>query len=146
VEDYTKDDVVTALLKIPNKSRHRVFVDQRSYLVGLLAYRFIMTEHGIANLVGFKRDKVYHNKKLALQFHNDKSYMQNVYVYAQMFPFDFSLVDTSPTNVRRSTRVELDLDKKFYNKLKAIGNIKGHSDIRMTIKFFLEKSIKIWEE
>jgi hypothetical protein len=146
MEEYTKDDVVEALLKIPNKSRHRALVDQRSYLVGILAYRFLMTEHAIANIIGFKRDKVNHNKRLALQFHKDKSYMQNVYVYAQIFPFDFSLVDTSPANTRRSKRIELDLDNKFYNKLKAIGNIKGHSDIRVTIKFFLEKSIKIWEE
>ena len=146
MEEYTKEDVVEALLKIPNKSRHRVLVDQRSYLVGLLAYRFLMTEHAIANIIGFKRDKVYHNKKLALQFHNDKSYMQNIYVYAQMFPFDFSLVDTSPTNTRRSTRVELDLERKVFVKLKAIGAIMGHKDVRTTIKLFIEKGLKLWEE
>jgi hypothetical protein len=146
MEEYTKDDVLQALLKIPNKSRHRGLVDQRSYLVAVLAYRFLLTEHTIANLTGFKRDKVNYNKKLALQLYADKSYMQNVYVYAQMFPFDFSVIEPNETGSHRSKRIELDLDRKFYNKLKAIGNIKGHSDIRVTIKFFLEKSIKIWEE
>ena len=146
MEEYTKDDVLQALLKIPNNSRHRVLVDQRSYLVAILAYRFLLTENTIAGLTGFKRDKVNYNKKLALQLYNDKSYMQNVYVYAQMFPFDFSVIEPNETGSHRSKRIELDLDRKFYNKLKAIGNIKGHSDIRVTIKFFLEKSIKIWDE
>jgi hypothetical protein len=146
MEEFTKEDVVEALLKIPNKSRHRVLVDQRSYLVAILAYRFLLTENTIAGLTGFKRDKVNYNKKLALQLHADKSYHQNVYVYAQMFPFDFSLVDTSPTNTRRSTRVELDLDRKVYRKLKAIGAIMNHKDVRTTIKLFIEKGLKLWEE
>ena len=63
-----------------------------------------------------------------------------------MFPFDFSIIEPNEIGSNRSKRIELDLDRKFYNKLKAIGNIKGHSDLRVTIKFFLEKSIKIWEE
>lgn len=146
MEEYTKDDVLQALLKIPGNTRHRVLVDQRSYLIAILAYRYLLTEHTIAGLTGFRRDKVNYNKKLALQLHADKSYMQNVYVYAQMFPFDFSVIEPNEIGSHRSKRIELDLDRKFYNKLKAIGNIKGHSDIRVTIKFFLEKSIKIWEE
>ena len=145
MEEYTKDDVLQALLKIPGKTRHRVLVDQRSYLIAILAYRFMMTEHQIADATGFKRDKVNYNKKLAIQFHKDKLYMQNVYVYAQIFPFDFSVIE--PVSVsNRLKRVELDLDKKFYNKLKAAGAILGHKDIRITIKLFLEKSLKLWEE
>jgi hypothetical protein len=144
MEDYTKDDVITALSKILMNSRQRVLVDQRSYLMGLLAFRFMMTEHAIAKATGIKRDKVNYNKKLVLQFCKDKSYIQNVYVYAQMFPFDFNVIDSSRPN--RLKRVELDLDQKFFNKLKATGSILGHDDIRITIKFLLEKSMKLWEE
>ena len=145
MEDYTKEDVLDALLKIAGNTRLRVLVDQRSYLIGILAYRFMLTEHQIAGLTGFKRDKVNYNKKLAIQFHKDKLYMQNVYVYAQIFPFDFSVIE--PVSVsNRLKRVELDLDKKFYNKLKAAGAILGHKDIRITIKLFLEKSLKLWDE
>jgi len=145
MEDYTKDDVINALIQIPVNSRKRVLVDQRSYLMGLLVYRFMMTEHAIANIVGIKRDKVHYNKKLALQLCTDKSYMQNVYVYAQMFPFDFSVIEAT-SSVHRLKTVELVLDKKFFNKLKATGSILGHDDIRTTIKFLLEKSMKLWEE
>ncbi len=145
MEDYTKEEVLAALNKIPPNLRLRNLVDQRSYLIGILAYRFMMTEHQIAEITGFKRDKVNYNKKLALQLHKDKSYMQNVYVYAVSFPFDFSVIEPVSI-VNRAKRVELDLDKKFYNKLKAAGAILGHKDVRITIKLFLEKSLKLWEE
>jgi hypothetical protein len=62
-----------------------------------------------------------------------------------MFPFDFGTVNDH-VKVGRAVRVELDLDRRFYNKLKAAGSILGHRDIRVTIKLFLEKSLKLWEE
>lgn len=145
MEDYSKDDVLDALLAIDTKTRTRVLVDQRSYLIGILAYRFMMTEYDIADAVKIKRHTVNYNKKLAIQFYNDKLYKQNVYVYAQLFPFDFAVIE--PVSVaNRSKKVVLDLDKKFYNKLKAAGSILGHKDVRVTIKLFLEKSLKLWDE
>jgi hypothetical protein len=145
MEEYSKEDVLTALSSLPKKSRKRVLVDQRSYLIGILAYRFMMSEHVIAKATGVNRYTVNYNKKLALEFHNNKIYMQNVYVYSVMFPFDFGTIEpVSPVN--RSIRVEFDIDKKVYNKLKAAGSILGHKDIRVTIQLFLEKSLKLWEE
>ena len=144
MEDYGKDDVIKALLELKSNSREQKLVDQRSYLIGILIYRFMMTEHAVAAVSGYKRHTVNHNKRLPVQFINDKSYMQNVYVYAQLFPFDFNGIETSKT--KRLKRIELDVDQKFYNKLKAIGSILGHDDIRTTIKFFLQKSLKLWEE
>jgi hypothetical protein len=94
--------------------------------------------------LGLKRDKINYNKKLALQFCNDKSYKENTYVIAQLFPFDFDVIETSRPH--RLKRIELDVDQKLYNKLKAIGSILGHSDVRTTVKLFLEKSVKLWEE
>ena len=70
--------------------------------------------------------------------------MQNIYVYSQSYPFDFNTVNVTKSN--RNVAVELILDKKFYNKLKATGEILGNKDIRTTIKFLLEKSMKVWEE
>jgi hypothetical protein len=145
MEDYTKEDVIEALVALDFKSRKRYLVDQRSYLIGILAYKFMMTEHQIATAVGIKRDMVNYNKRLAIQFQNDKAYNKNVYVYAQMFPFDFNSVEKY-VRTGRAVRVELDLERKFYNKLKAAGSILGHKDIRTTIKLFLEKSLKLWEE
>lgn len=146
MEDYTKEDVLKALLSLDLKTRSRVLVDQKSYLIGLLAYKFMMTEHQIAKLTNVKRHTVNYNKKLAVQFCNDKMYKGNVYVYSVMFPFDFSVVELNAASSHRAKRVELDLEKKLYNKLKTAGNILGHHDIRVTIKLFLEKSLKLWEK
>jgi hypothetical protein len=144
MENYTEEDVINALSKIKKNSRERALVDQRSYLIGLLKYRFMMPEHSIANVTGYKRSTVHHNKTIAVQFCKDKSYVQNVYVYAQMFPFDFSVVDTVRT--KRKVKVKLDILHSTYTKLKTIGSILGHDDIRVTINFLLEKNIKLWEE
>jgi hypothetical protein len=144
MEDYTLEDVINALVQIPPKSRKRSLVDQRSYLIAVLAYKFFMSENQIARVSHYKRDRVHYNKKLALQFYNDRSYKENVYVQAVMFPFDLSEVET--IRPHRSKRIELDIDSKFYRKLRAAGAILGHKDVRTTIKLFLEKSLKLWEE
>lgn len=145
MEEYTKEDILQSLSKITDKSRTRVFVDQRSYLIGILAYRFMMSEHAITTLTSIKRPSVNYNKKLALDFCKDNSYIKNVYVYAQMFPFDFSIIEKESKS-DRSIRVELDIDKKLFNKIKAAGSILGHNDVRTTVKLFLEKSLKLWDE
>jgi hypothetical protein len=103
-----------------------------------------MSEHAIAKAVNYKRDKVHYKKKIALHFYSDKSYKENVYVYSVMFPFELDKTEVS--RMHRSQRVELDLDAKFYKKLKAVGAILGHKDIRVTIKLFLEKSLTLWEK
>ena len=144
MEDYTAEEVLQTLKLIDFKSRKRVLVDQRSYLIAILAFKFGMTEHTIAKAVNCKRDKVHYNKKIALQFHADKSYKDNIYVYSVMFPYELDIVEVA--RVHRSQRIELDLDPKLYKKLRAARAILGHKDIRTTIKLFLEKSLILWEK
>ena len=146
MEDYTKDDVIASLGQLPGHLRTRSLVDQRSYLIGILAYRFGMSEPQIADILGFKRSKVNYNKKIVMQFYSDKMFQANVYVYAQMYPFDFSVIETVQ-QVQRNKRVQIDISRNMYNKIKAAGSIYGHKDIRITIKFLLDKSIRmLWEE
>jgi hypothetical protein len=142
--EYSQKEVLHALSQLNKKSRKRVLVDQRSYLLAILAYKFKLTEHKIADLTGYKRYTVNYNKKIAVQFHNNKDYISNVYVYAQRFPFDFNLIDSPKP--QRDIKVELIINRKMYNKLKASGIILGHKDVRTTIKLLLEKSLKVWEE
>ena len=146
MEDYTKDDVIASLGQLNSHLRTRSLVDQRSYLIGILAYRFGMSEPQIADILGFKRSKINYNKKIVMQFYSDKMFQANVYVYAQMYPFDFSVIETVQ-QVQRNKRVQIDISRNMYNKLKAAGSIYGHKDIRITIKFLLDKSIRmLWEE
>jgi hypothetical protein len=145
MEDYTKEDVLKALSSLDKKSRKRVLVDQRSYLIAILAYRFMMSEHQIANTTGIKRCNINHNKTIALDFYKDPMYKNNVYVYSVSFPFDFSVIEKNKA-VSKIRSIHVDLDIKVVNKLKAAGSILGHEDIRETIKLFIEKSLKLWEE
>jgi hypothetical protein len=146
MEDYNKEDVIASLKQLPQHLRTRSLVDQRSYLIGILAYRFGMSEPQIADILGFKRSKINYNKKIVMQFYGDKMFQANVYVYAQMYPFDFSVIETVQ-QVQRNKRVQIDISRNMYNKLKAAGSIYGHKDIRITIKFLLDKSIRmLWEE
>jgi hypothetical protein len=144
MNDYKVEEVLDALNALDFKSRKRVLVDQTSYLIAILAFKFAMSEHAIAKAVNCKRDKVHYNKKIALQFHADKSYKENIYVYSVMFPFELDIVEVA--RVHRSQRIELDLDPKLYKKLRAVKAILGHKDIRTTIKLFLEKSLILWEK
>jgi len=145
MEDYTKEDVLRALSLLDKKTRKRVLVDQRSYLIAILAYKFMMTEHQIANTTGIKRFTVNYNKGIALDFYKDKMYQDNVFIYSASFPFDFDTVEKyKPSDKKRN--IQICLDKKFIKKLKAAGSMLGHTDVRVTIKFFLEKSLKLWEE
>jgi len=118
MNDYKVEEVLDALNALDFKSRKRVLVDQRSYLIAILAFKFAMSEHAIAKAVNCKRDKVHYNKKIALQFHADKSYKENIYVYSVMFPFELDIVEVA--RVHRSQRIELDLDPKLYKKLRAV--------------------------
>lgn len=146
MDDYNKEDVIVSLKQLPQHLRTRSLVDQRSYLIGILAYRFGMSEPQIAEILGFKRCKINYNKKIAVQFHSDKTFQSNVYVYAQMYPFDFSVIE-SVQQVQRNKRVQIDISRNMYNRIKAAGSIYGHKDIRITIKYLLDKSMKmLWEE
>lgn len=142
--EYSENEVLHSLSRLDKKSRKRALVDQRSYLIAILAYKFKLSEHKIARRTGYKRDTVNYNKKIAVQFYDNKEYQSNIYVYAQQFPFDFSTIDSPKSH--RDVKVELVIDQKTYNKLKASGVILGHKDVRTTIKLLIEKSLKIWEE
>jgi hypothetical protein len=143
MENYTKTDVINALLSIDGSSRKRPLVDQRSYLIGILAYKFNMTEHAIAKATGFKREKVHYNKKLSVQFCNDTLYKENIYVYAQLFPYSFNKMMSQS---KRNEKVILTLEPSRHAKLKAAGAILGHSNIAITINLFIDKALQLWEK
>jgi hypothetical protein len=144
MEDYTKEDVIEALVALDFKSRKRYLVDQRSYLIGILCHKFNLSEHTVDKLTGVKRSRVTYAKRLPIQFKDDKLYQQNVYVYAQMFPFNFDTVNDKKPH--RKHTVILHFDDNFVKKLKTVRDIHGHDDIRTTIKYMLDKYIKLWEE
>ena len=144
MEDYTKEEVLKELSSLDQKSRKRNLVDQRSYLIGILYQKFGLPEHTIAKLTGLKREKVNYNRRLPVQFKDDTAYKKNVYVYAQLFPFDFSKTYTIKSN--RQKTIQITVDDKLFKKLTLVRDLFGHKDVRNTVAHLLEKSMKLWAE
>ena len=144
MNDYKVEEVLDALNALDFKSRKRVLVDQRSYLIGVLAQKFEMSEHTIARMTGLKRTRVNYSKRLPIQFKDDEIYQKNVYVLSQLFPHNFGKVYS--VRAHRQHTVILSVDDKLGKKLLKIRNLMGHDDIRVTITHLLTKSIKLWEE
>ena len=144
MENYDKDDVLKALNSIQKNSRKRELVDQRSYLIGVLYQKFNMTEQSISDAIGMKRCTVNYAKRLPVQFKDDLLYRQNIYVYEQMFPFNFEKYYV--TKAKRNSTVILSIDDKLNRKLIKIKKLLDHDDIRTTIKHLLDKSLKLWEK
>jgi hypothetical protein len=116
MEDYTKEDVLKELSSLDQSTRKRNLVDQRSYLIGILYQKFGLPEHTIAKLTGLKREKVNYNRRLPIQFKDDAAYKKNVYVYAQLFPFDFSKSYAIKSQRQRTIQivVEVENEKKAW--------------------------------
>ena len=74
MKKYNKDDVINELLKLANKQRLQVVVDQRSYLIAILIYKFSMTEQSVADATGLSRIRVHYNKKFAINFYEHVSF------------------------------------------------------------------------
>ena len=146
MNNYTKEDVIAELLKLPLNSKKRILVDKRSYLVGLLAFGFKMSEHTIAKEIGIKRSKINYSKRVVLDLHTDKIYQTNVKVYLDQFPFDFSVIKSKKLSNRSTRRIILDVDERLFKKLKTLRELHKHKDIRETSMFLLEKIMKLWEE
>lgn len=147
MENYTKEEIIQELLSLNLTKRNRDLVDKRSYLIALLAFKFYMSEHAIAKILNIKREKIHYNKKLARSLIGDDIYNFNVSEYLIKYPFDFGAptVRKIYSNKNITHRVNLSIDDKLYKKLKAAGDILNHSDIRITIKLLLEKSLTIWQ-
>ena len=144
MDGYTKDDAIQALKNVFHEPRTRVFVDQRSYLIGILYQKFGLPEHTIAKLTGLKREKVNYNRRLPVQFKDDAAYKENVYVYAQLFPFDFS--KSYAIKSQRQKTIQITVDDKLFKKLTLVRDLFGHKDVRTTVAHLLEKSMKLWAE
>jgi hypothetical protein len=144
MEDYTKEEVIKELSSLDQKTRKRNVVDQRSYLIGILHQKFGLSEHAIAKLTGLKREKVNYNRRLPVQFKDDVAYKKNVYVYAQLFPFDFS--KSYAIKSQRQRTIQVVVDDKLFKKLTLVRDLFGHKDVRTTIAHLLEKSMKLWAE
>ena len=141
--EYQVEEVIEKLKTIDYKTRKRVTVDKRTYLIGLMYYKFSYAEHAIADLTGLKRCNIQYGKNMPIQFINDPDYIENTKELSELFPFDFT--KGYITNIKRNTTVKVVFDNKTMKKLEKCKQLLGHVDIRSTIKHFINKSLSIWD-
>ena len=149
MKKYNKDDVINELIKLVDKPKLQLIVDQRSYLIAILIYNFFMTEQSVANATGLSRDRVHYNKKLAINFYDHVNFQKHTEKYQKLFPFNFSLVAdklTEKAKTKRNHEVRIFLDDITFAKLKDVGAILGHLEITATMKLFIEKGLILWEK
>lgn len=146
---YNVADVLKELKKITCKSRQRKLVDQRSYLIGLLYYRFKLTEENIASLTTINRNKVHYNKRLPVTYKTNFDYIKHTQTLIEKYPYDFP--ESKKRKIRKVNKnvcISVRFSAQQKEKLKKIQKILTHSDITITIRYLIRDSLKneIWEK
>lgn len=77
-KNYKLKDIIEEFKKLNIPSRKRELVDQRSYLLGLMYFKFKLTEEQIASKVNIKRAKVQYNKHLPAKYSGQPDYSYNI--------------------------------------------------------------------
>jgi hypothetical protein len=147
--NYTIADVLKELKKITCKSRKRELVDQRSYLIGLLYYRFKLTEEDIASLTTINRNKVHYNKKLPVTYKTNFDYIKHTQTLIEKYPYDFP--ESKKRKIRKVNKnacISIRFSAQQKEKLKKIQKILTHTDITITVRHLIRNSLKnkLWEE
>ena len=96
MEEYTAQDVINTLKElIPKyKTRKRLYIDKRNYLICILYYKFLYTEKMIVNVFSstkniIDRSTVCHGKKQPTNMirFNDSQFLENISILYKQFPF-----------------------------------------------------------
>ncbi len=145
---YTADEVITYFkdnigLK---KTRKRVYVDKRNYIIGLLYYHFRYSEIVLEGMFGIDRSTVNYGKQMphSLFKNNDPDFIKNTSELVALFPYDFPK-NEGHNAACREYMVRISLDKDTYHKLLKYSKLKDMYINRAT-KELLTKAIKLWEE
>ena len=77
-KNYKLKDITEEFKKLNVPSRKRELVDQRSYLIALLYFKFDLTEEQIASKINIKRAKVQYNKHLPAKYSGQPDYAYNI--------------------------------------------------------------------
>jgi hypothetical protein len=139
---YTETDVidyVTNQLKI-KKTRERVYIDPRNYLLALLAYKFNYTEASIAALFNVARSSINHAKRhpYSMLEIKDVDFMKNAEEVIRLFPYNFpvpSIRELKKTDSKMD-RINVYLTEEMHDQIKELAqncNIRVPTLIRKLI-------------
>ena len=145
-DNYTMKDVVEEFKKLNTPSRKRELVDQRSYLIGLMYFKFDLTEEQIASKVNIKRAKVQYNKHLPAKYNGQPDYAYNIDALALKYPFEFPAYKVKKKK-RNGDFVKVKFSKHQRDGLVEARKELGHTDVAITVRYLVNKALKnkIWD-
>lgn len=145
-DNYTMKDVVEEFEKLNTPSRKRELVDQRSYLIGLMYFKFDLTEEQIASKINIKRAKVQYNKHLPAKYNGQPDYAYNIDTLALKYPFEFPAYKVKKKK-RNGDFVKVKFSKHQRDGLVEARKELGHTDVAITVRYLVNKALKnkIWD-
>lgn len=150
--EYSVYDVVQDLKKlyIGPKSRKRVLIERRSYLIGVLYYKFKLTElqiQSFTNLVS--RSTINYAKKYAVELYNnnDTAFLNNVSDLIKKYPYDMAEYCPKVKHFKNSTvNITITLNYKNYARLNNYKKAKNIKEDYIAVQQLLLNTLRLWEE
>ena len=145
-ENYKLEDITKEFKKLNTASRKRELVDQRSYLIGLMYFKFDLTEEQIASKINIKRAKVQYNKHLPAKYSGQPDYAYNIDTLALKYPFEFPAYKVKKKK-RNGDFVKVKFSKHQREGLVEARKELGHTDVAITVRYLVNKALKnkIWD-
>jgi len=143
-KQYDLNDVLNEidLIKPQYKTRKREWIDKRNYLVGLLYYKFYLTEEQIASHFKIERSAINNAKRQPYSMirFKDAVFMRNTLELSRKYPFNFT-----PTRVLKNKKINvvIHLDERTLKKLKKYQKFKGHINVSIAIEELVDFGLYI---
>lgn len=149
---YTEDDVIQEFKKLflDKKNKKNEIIERRSYLIGILYYKFKLSEQQIFTYTNLlSRSTINYTKKIAVDRlkQGDPRFIDNVSDLILKFPFDFEEACGKVIHYTNSTmEVTIKLNYKNYDRLRKFMKAKKITEDNLAVQKLLLTTLKLWEE
>lgn len=150
--EYTQYDVIQEFKKLflENKNKKNEIIERRSYLIGILYYKFRLTESQIFSYTNLmSRSAINYTKKIAIDRlkQGDAKFIDNVSDLIEKFPFDFQEACGKVVHYTNSTvDISIKLNYKNYDRLRKYMKAKNIEEDNLAVQKLLLTTLKLWEE
>jgi hypothetical protein len=132
------------------KTRKREVLDVRNYIIGILYYKFNVTETELETLMQMDRSTMNHAKKHPYNLikAGEATFMRHTINVRKLFPYEFPIVDRNDTAFNQFNRQYsyiIHFDKKTYHKIQQYCALKD-MDPRTGLRHLIQKALALWEE
>ena len=149
--EYTQYDVIQEFKKLflISKDKKNQIIERRSYLIGILYYKFKLSEQEIFSYTNLLSRSINYTKKIAIDRLRigDPRFIDNVSDLIEKFPFDFTEACGKVVHYTHSTvEVTIKLNYKNYARLNKYMKAKKITEDNLAVQQLLLTTLKLWEE